>query len=456
MAVAFERRFASFRAARPAESRSETAERSLASSAIAERLAAEVDGELVRTRDGAFVRLEGAGDVLPVDRDRLARLPGQPPAGAPLLCLDTETTGLATASGTLAFLVGLGWWQGSRFRQVQLLLPDHAFEPALLDELGRHIPPGGWLVTYNGRTFDWPLLVARYRMARRAAPVHAGHLDLLPFVRRVFRHRLPDARLRTVEGELLGRRRSHDIEGWEIPGRYFQYLRSGIPAPLLDVISHNDADVRSLGLLVGLMERELGGDAERAMAAPGDLAGLARAYAKERRLAEALSCLDAAVATTPATAQTRDPFGRAAVPVPSGDDDLDWLDRHRRPDFGGRPLTPRQLPWRAAATSAVTEPWTSERILAERARLLRRLRRHAEAESAWLAVAEGGGAPATHAWIEVAKVRERHLADPAGALEATQIAARLVRRQMFANRLLIRLDQDLTRRATRLRQRLAR
>ena len=69
--------------------------------------------------------------VLPIDRERLARLPGQPPPDAPLVCLDTETTGLATAAGTVAFLVGLGWWEGDRFRQVQLLLPDHADEPAL-------------------------------------------------------------------------------------------------------------------------------------------------------------------------------------------------------------------------------------------------------------------------------------------------------------------------------------
>src|SRR5262249_53683992 len=157
-------------------------------------------------------------------------------------------------------------------------------------ELGRHIPTTSWLVTYNGRTFDWPLLVARYRMARRAAPDHAGHLDLLPFVRRVFRHRLPDARLRTVESELLGRHRVRDIDGWEIPGRYFEYLRSSAGSALIDVIRHNDADVRSLGLLVGHLERLLGDPASRAAVPAGDLAGLARAYTRERRVSEALAC----------------------------------------------------------------------------------------------------------------------------------------------------------------------
>ena len=74
----------------------------------------------------------------------------------------------------------------------------------LLEEVGRHLPRDAWLVTYNGRGFDWPLLVTRYRMARRAAPEHAGHLDLLPLVRRLFRHRMDDARLGTVERMLLG------------------------------------------------------------------------------------------------------------------------------------------------------------------------------------------------------------------------------------------------------------
>ena len=202
--VGLDRRFANFRAglaARPAPPASEVRR---ASSIGAERLAAAVDGELVRTSRGSFVRVEAPSTLLPVDRERLATLPGQPPADAPLLCLDTETTGLATAAGTLAFLVGLGWWEGSRFRQVQLLLPDHADEPALLAELAARIPVDGWLVTYNGRGFDWPLLVARYRMAGANPPVHSGHLDLLPLVRRVFRHRMPDARLASVESRAPG------------------------------------------------------------------------------------------------------------------------------------------------------------------------------------------------------------------------------------------------------------
>ena len=172
----------------------------------------------------------------------------------PLVCLDTETTGLATAAGTVAFLIGLGWWEQERFRQVQLVLPEHAEERALLTALAAAIPHDAWLVTYNGRGFDWPLLVARYRLAGRAAPAHAGHLDLLPVVRRLFRHRMPNARLRTAEAELLGLHRYGDVDGGEIPERYFGFLRGGPAENLVAVVRHNDQDVRSLARLLGHLE----------------------------------------------------------------------------------------------------------------------------------------------------------------------------------------------------------
>ena len=202
--------------------------------------------------------------------------------------------------GTVAFLVGLGWWVGDSFRQVQLLLPDHGDEAALLEVLASHLPPDGWLVTYNGRGFDWPLLVARYRMNGRPAPVHAGHLDLLPIVRRMFRHRLGDARLRSAEAGLLGLHRHGDVDGWEIPGRYLGFLRGGPAEPLAAVVRHNDQDVRSLARLLGVLETGYATDAARRTAPAGDLAGLARAFARAGRLDESLGCLDAALDADPA------------------------------------------------------------------------------------------------------------------------------------------------------------
>jgi len=131
-----------------------------------------------------------------------------PPPSTPLLCLDTETTGLGSAAGTVAFLIGLAWWEGDRLRLLQLALPDHSEEGALLDALAAENPGNAWLVTYNGRSFDWPLLETRFRMNRDRPPATGGHLDLLLLVRRLFRHRLPDARLQTVERHLLRRHRA--------------------------------------------------------------------------------------------------------------------------------------------------------------------------------------------------------------------------------------------------------
>src|SRR6185436_13315885 len=422
------------------------------------------DGELVRTSRGAFVRIEAPSTLLPVDRARLATLPGQAPADAPLLCLDTETTGLATAAGTLAFLVGLGWWEGSRFRQVQLLLPDHADEPALLGELATHIPRDGWLVTYNGRGFDWPLLVARYRMAGSNPPLHSGHLDLLPLVRRVFRHRMTDARLASVEGELLGLRRHADVAGWEIPWRFLDYLRFGEPGPLVDVVRHNDEDVRSLARLLVHVDRGYADEARWTEAPPGDLAGLARAFAREGRHESALGCIDAALSARPVPTERalrEDELlapERARLAIrESRPDDEPWWSPRRAPDFGGRPgRYPTGDAWDAAESSRRDAPWTESRMLAERARLLRRLGRFRDAEATWLGLAASRGTIGTLAWVEVAKLREHRLGDLPGAIDAANAALRLAERQAWLGRPLPRLEVALGRRLARLGTRVVR
>src|SRR6185369_10789272 len=172
----------------------------------------------------------------------------------------------------------------------------HPAERGLLARLAAHIPSDAWLVTYNGRGFDWPLLVARYRMARMPAPPHDGHLDLLPFVRRVFRHRMTDARLGTVERELLGTTRHGDVDGWQIPGLYLDFLRGGEAWPLIDVVRHNREDVRSLARLLSRIDVDYADADDRRRQPSGDLAGLARSFGRAGRLDEALGCLDAALA----------------------------------------------------------------------------------------------------------------------------------------------------------------
>ncbi len=359
--------------------------------ALAARLADALDGEVAATMGGLVVRVEPATIAIPLVRERLATLPGQPAPDTRLVCLDTETTGLGTAAGTLAFLVGLGWWEGDRFHRLQLVCPDHGDEPALLAALEAAIPPDAWLVTYNGRGFDWPLLVTRYRLHRRSPPVHAGMLDLLPGVRRLFRHRLGDARLATVERELLGVRRHGDVGGWEIPGRYLDFVRGGDATPLAPVLHHNAEDVASLARLLAHLDACYADPARRPLAPAGDLVALARAYTRERRHAEALACLVDADATwhPPALGTAAWPYG-AAAPAPT--------------------------------------TVSRQRIRAERARSLRRLGRTDDALAAWEALAADGGSIAPRAWVEAAKVREHVLRDAPGALRAAEAAARAAER----------------------------
>jgi hypothetical protein len=433
--ITLERRLANYRAAVRPDPPPTDADRHR-TTAQALLLAEAIGGEVVGEALDAVVRCEPMTVVLPLDRDALARLPGQPPPDVPLVCLDTETTGLATAAGTMAFLVGLGWWEGDRFRQAQLILPDQPNEPALLSLIEAHIPRSAWLVTYNGRGFDWPLLVTRYRMARRDPPVHAGHLDLLPFVRRVFRHRMADARLRTVETDLLGVERHEDVEGWQIPGRYLDFLRLGIVEPLIEVVRHNREDVRSLARLLADVEARFAVAGALDSADPGDLAGLARAYGREGRLDEALACLDAAVRGRPRPA--------------GGADDDDWWLPKRPVDYGGRPRRPAV----AFGPPRVDSPWTEDRILVERARLLRRLGRFADAAAVWEAIGAGAGPLSAHAWIEVAKLREHRLRDLPGAFAASERAWRVVERRRQIGRFDPALDEALAGRLARLGRRL--
>ena len=430
---------------------------------LAARLAAAVDGEVVRGPEGVIVRRETPSRPLPVDRVRLATLPGQPPPDVPLVCLDTETTGLATAAGTMAFLIGLGWWEGAAFRQVQLLLPDHGEERALLTALEAAIPAAAWLVTYNGRGFDWPLLTTRFRMARRPAPSHAGHLDLLPIVRRLFRHRMADARLRTAEAELLGLHRVGDVDGWEIPGRYLRFLAGAPATELAEVVRHNDQDVRSLAWLLAHLETMLGDDTVRAEAPPGDLAGLGRAFARERRLGEALACLEAAI-DRPIPARPDRLDGRIRATASTAAPAVAWAvtrTRRRRavvvaPTTGRfRRGAARRMELGPPRTAQFDRPWTTERIAIERAHLLRRIGRHLDAVDAWSVLMGGPGRTAVVAAIEVSKIREHRLRDRSGSLVAALHGLDTIERRRRLGRPEPALEADLHRRVTRLRRRLA-
>ena len=193
-------------------------------------------------------------DMAPLDMCRLAVL-GNDPALRELdyreaMFLDTETTGLAGGTGTVAFLIGLGWFEGDAFITRQLFARDYGEERATLLGLRELMEGKRFLVSFNGKAFDANLLAARFIMNRMPDPL-AGlpHLDLLHPARRLLRHRMSDRRLAALEAALLGFERNGDVPGSEIPGRYFDWLRRRDGRLMADVFEHNRLDILSLAAL---------------------------------------------------------------------------------------------------------------------------------------------------------------------------------------------------------------
>lgn len=169
---------------------------------------------------------------------------------ADALFLDTETTGLAGGTGTMAFLIGLGWFEEGHFHVRQILARDFGEEKAALCHLANIAGGKKFLVTFNGKAFDVNLLTTRFIMNRLKSELNLlPHLDLLHPSRRILGHRLANSRLCTLEAEVLGVEREGDIPGWEIPQRYFDWLRSRDGRLLAAIFEHNRLDVISMASL---------------------------------------------------------------------------------------------------------------------------------------------------------------------------------------------------------------
>jgi len=171
--------------------------------------------------------------------------------------VDLETTGLAGGTGTYAFLVGIGYFQGMRFVVRQYFMEDYDGEEALLHALAEALEPFRGVVSFNGKSFDLPLLETRFQMARRPFPLRdLPHLDLLFPARRLWKDRLESCALSSLEAAILGVEREVDVPGWAIPGIYFDYLRSGDARPLAPVFEHNRHDLLSLATLATRLARQ--------------------------------------------------------------------------------------------------------------------------------------------------------------------------------------------------------
>ncbi|MDP9273696.1 MAG: ribonuclease H-like domain-containing protein [Chloroflexota bacterium] len=322
---------------------------------------------------GARLELTDGGAAIVVERtvpmtsDDAVALEGLPSA----VYFDTETTGLSTGAGTVPFLAGVGHLQGGAIIVRQLLLPDYPHERAMLRRLCAELAWPQRLVTYNGRSFDMPLLVSRLTVhgffAEQAA-LPARHDDLLPIARRLWRRTLGSARLADVEAAVLGVRRVHDCPSSEVPARYFGYLRGGSPELLAAVLDHNLQDIVSLALLEATIARLRAGawrDAalldHRGMGL--DLLRLGDATGALQVVARALAAAD-----------------RADAP-------------------GLRRFASRLM----LATGDLLG-----------------------AEELWRSGTRAASVDAAGAWIEVARIRERYRRDLCGALEAASAASRVL------------------------------
>jgi uncharacterized protein YprB with RNaseH-like and TPR domain len=210
--------------------------------------------------------------------------------GSQLLFVDLETTGIAGGAGTYAFLVGCAWFDGGRFRIRQFFLSSFAAERAMLDAVSDLAGTAGTVVTYNGKSFDLPVLETRFTLHRMTTPLaDMPHIDMLHPARRMWRNVDEACRLIRLEESLCGYVREGDVPGFEIPARYFHYVHAGDPRPLAAVFEHNRLDLLSLALVTARAAQLLDEGAAGARTAREAL-GMGRLYERGGMMSEAKSC----------------------------------------------------------------------------------------------------------------------------------------------------------------------
>lgn len=208
------------------------------------------------------------------------------------LYLDTETTGLGPGAGTVAFLIGLAFHDGVGLVVEQLLVRQLGEEAPVLARVAERIRAASMLITFNGKSFDLPVLRTRFVMGRMAMPPEPPHLDLVHVARRLHKARGIGATLGVVEREVLGFVRENDVPSGEVCACYLHFLRTGDAGALMGVVEHNAWDVVSMAAIVGLYGEPLDGSQLSA----DDLVGVARTLKRAGAVDRALEVADAAVA----------------------------------------------------------------------------------------------------------------------------------------------------------------
>ncbi len=210
--------------------------------------------------------------------------------------LDTETTGLAGGAGTYAFLIGVGSITPRGFLVRQFFMREFAEETSLLIALSAYLKQFDVLITYNGKTYDQPLLETRYRMARTRPPFSSlAHLDLLHGARRLWKLRFDSCRLVDLENRILGVEREGDLPGEMIPYVYFEYLRTREAWKLVPILHHNQIDILTLACLTAIVPWAFHAPEKAQFTHGAEMVGLARWWRQAENYENALGLFREAV-----------------------------------------------------------------------------------------------------------------------------------------------------------------
>ncbi len=208
--------------------------------------------------------------------------------------LDTETSGLAGGTGTYAFLIGVGKFTDAGFELSQYFMRDPFEEPAQLAALHSALEDCEVLITYNGKSFDVPLLNSRFIANGEPPPLNSYvHIDLLHIARRMWRDRLESRTLGSIEEHILELPRTEeDIPGWMVPTIYFDYIKSGDARPITNVLYHNAMDIVSLASLLNhvstILDDPHGGMVEHGI----DLISMAKIFEDLGKFSAAAECFE--------------------------------------------------------------------------------------------------------------------------------------------------------------------
>lgn len=269
-----------------------------------------LQGAVCQSEDGSFFLIQkeyplnhvhggySLGNVTRIDLHSLRRLCseiGENMQWTDFLFLDTETTGLSGGTGTVAFLVGIGYFTDHSFVLKQYFMRDFNEELPMLKSLNELLGGYKGLVTFNGKSFDWNLLYTRYTFNRiRPLIKDLVHLDLLYPARRLWKLKIGSCRLSSLEENILGETRIGDIPGALIPGIYFKYLEDRDASEIRKVIRHNEADILSLVSLLTKMSLLLENPLEESDGRE-ELLGIGSIFEGVREYETGIRCYDSCV-----------------------------------------------------------------------------------------------------------------------------------------------------------------